>query len=266
MATRNHTLNIGDIEVTTYDDGHFVLPAEYFTNVPNTRQLDDQIKIHANLWTVRSGDQFILVDTGSADVLKERFPKTGQAWSDLRSVTPTDVVLTHMHADHLGGFVDGTEFPDARIHVSQAEWSFWTNPDLPTTVPADLKPMVMKIQSIAESIAERVVLHDSESQLAPGIHLTPLPGHTPGHSGLRIHSGGDELLIIGDAIISEELQFTHPDISYALDSDAEQAAATRRSLLSDAADRGTIVAATHFAFPGMGRAEPDQETYRFRAL
>ncbi len=57
---------------------------------------------------------------------------------DLESVT--DVILTHMHMDHVGGLlVDGVKDrlrPDVRIHVAAAEVTFWESPDFShTTMP-----------------------------------------------------------------------------------------------------------------------------------
>lgn len=263
MPTQTHTLKIGDIELTTFNDGRFGLPAEYFSNIPSEISLGTKVEAGANLWTLRAGDHLFLVDTGSAEVLKQRFPDTGQAWPDLQHQHPTDIVLTHMHADHLGGFVDGTAFAGVKVHVARIEWDYWTNPALVDAVPEDMRPMVQMIQTVANGIADRVVLHDGESELAPGVNLVPLPGHTPGHSGVRVTGGDQELLIIGDAVISETLQFSNPNISYALDGNADQAIATRCDLLRDAADKGKTLAATHFAFPGIGKVEVNEDAFAF---
>lgn len=266
MTTQTHSLKLGDKELTTFNDGRFVLPAEYFSNVPADAAMDSQVEIGANLWTLRAGERLFLIDTGSAEVLKERFPETGQAWPDLQDQHPTDIVLTHMHADHLGGFLDGTAFAEAKVHVSRTEWEFWTNPALVGAVPEDMRPMVQMIQMVAKGIADRIVLHDGKSELAPGVDLVPLPGHTAGHSGIRVSGGGNQLLIVGDAVISEALQFSYPDVSYALDGDADQAIATRRSLLQEAAINGTTLAATHFAFPGLGRVSTDGDAFEFEPI
>src|SRR3546814_2785986 len=90
-----------------------------------------------NVLVVRSGDQTILVDAGLGGEFPG-FPRAGQfpqrlaaAGIDLASVT--DVVLTHMHMDHVGGLlVDGVRDrlrPDLRIHVATAEVEFWATPD-----------------------------------------------------------------------------------------------------------------------------------------
>jgi len=266
MPTQTHSLQIGQIELTTINDGRLALPGAFFTNLPKGQSAGEFVDAGANLWVIRVGDRVILVDTGSAEALKARFPETGQAWDDLHTHAPTDIVLTHMHADHLGGFLDGSAFGDTRTHVARAEWEFWTNPALPDAVPEDRRPMVMMIQSVASGIADRVVLHDGQMELAPGVDLVGLPGHTPGHTGLRIRGGDQEVLIVADAIISEALQFASPAISYALDGDADQAIATRRSILQDAEQSVTILAATHFSFPGLWKVATEGDAYRFTPL
>lgn len=266
MTDQPYTIMIGDTEVTIFDDGHFVLPAAYFGNVPDAIELEDTVEIGANLWVLKNGERLILVDTGSADALKARFPQTGMAWPSLQGIAPTDIVLTHMHADHIGGFMDPASFADATIHVSRAEWEFWTNPALVNAVPEDNRPMVQMIQSVADGIKDRVKLHDGAGELAPGIAFVPLPGHTPGHSGLRLHGDSGDLVIVADAIISAAMQFTAPSVTYALDGDADAAVATRRALLQSAATDGTMIAATHFAFPGLGTVSQEGDAFRFSAV
>jgi glyoxylase-like metal-dependent hydrolase (beta-lactamase superfamily II) len=45
----------------------------------------------------------------------------------------TDVVLTHMHMDHVGGLlIDGVKerlCSDLQVHVAAAEVKFWASPD-----------------------------------------------------------------------------------------------------------------------------------------
>lgn len=268
MSTRTHTLSLGNFDLTVLDDGNFTLPAAYFSNVPTavSNTMNDTVTIGANLWLIQNGDRHILVDTGSANALKAMFSETGQAWEDLTQEAPTDIILTHIHADHLGGFAEESIFPDGKVHVAKAEWDFWTNENLADAVPEDQRPMIQMIQQVAASFADRVVLHDGRTELAPGLTLEPLPGHTPGHTGLRLTSDETSLLIIGDAVISETLQFANPGISYALDGDADLAIATRRALLDSCAKDGTIVAATHFAFPGLGKVTKDGDSFGFAPL
>jgi glyoxylase-like metal-dependent hydrolase (beta-lactamase superfamily II) len=100
---------------------------------------------------VRSADRTILIDSGLG-MEAPNFPRTGRwasrieaAGIDLGSVT--DVVLTHMHFDHIGGLLkDGVKDQlrsDLRIHVSAAEAGFWEAPDFFRTVmPGKIPEMI----------------------------------------------------------------------------------------------------------------------------
>ena len=138
---------VGDIEVLVISDG--VLPITASTLATTTEPaelaswLDDNflppevVDWPLNVVVVRSGDQTILVDAGLGLEFPD-FPRAGQtvqrleaAGVDLASVT--DVVLTHMHMDHVGGLLtEGLKArlrPDLRVHAATAEAEFWESPD-----------------------------------------------------------------------------------------------------------------------------------------
>src|SRR3546814_9985818 len=107
-----------------------------------------------NVLVLRSGDRTILVDAGLGGEFPG-FPRAGQfpqrleaAGIDLASVT--DVVLTHMHMDHVGGLlVDGMKDrlrTDLRIHVAAAEVAFWAAPDFSSTaMPSPVPPVLRSV-------------------------------------------------------------------------------------------------------------------------
>ena len=164
-----------------------------------------------NAVVVRSGGQTILIDAGIGMDPDLNLPRAGQlihrleaAGIDLASVT--DVVLTHMHMDHIGGLlVDGVKNrlrPDLRIHVAAAEVEFWESPDfshvsMPPGFPDALRSAAKRFVNEYHS---QLRPFDEEYEVAPGVVVHRTGGHTPGHSVVRLASGGDRLTFAGDAV------------------------------------------------------------------
>lgn len=280
LAQENSTADIsnhqiGKFDILTMSDGYFDLPNDWFVSKDPEllEQAGNPIKVGANVWLARSEARVILVDTGAGQVFAETRPTAGKldsllAAEKLKKEDITDIIITHMHADHIGGLMgpDAEGYSNAKIHMAKAEWDFWTNPDLTSKVPEEMKPLVQLAQSVASSVAERVVKHEEEDEIAEGVRLIFLPGHTPGHSGVLIGDEGQELLIVGDAIIAETLQFQNPDISYVLDIDQEMAIKTRMKVLTDLAQSGRLMAATHLTYPGIGHVTQEGNGFKFHSL
>jgi glyoxylase-like metal-dependent hydrolase (beta-lactamase superfamily II) len=172
-----------------------------------------------NVLVVRSGDQTILVDAGLGGQFPG-FPRAGQfpqrlraAGIDLASVT--DVVVTHMHMDHVGGLlvdeVKNRLRPDLRVHVAAAEVAFWASPDFSHTSTPSPVPDVLRstAKRFLNEYRGQLRIFEEEYEVAPGVVVWRTGGHTPGHSVVRLTSGGDRLTFLGDAI--SPVGFDHPD-------------------------------------------------------
>ena len=151
LVPSRYSLKVGQIEVLVISDGVLPLPVTTMsTNVtPAIRTAwfkdtflgPDKFDWALNVLVVRSGDQIVLVDAGLGGQFAG-FPRAGQfpqrlaaAGIELSSVT--DIVLTHMHMDHVGGLlvdeVKNQLSPNVRIHVAAAEVAFWEAPDFSRT-------------------------------------------------------------------------------------------------------------------------------------
>lgn len=98
----------------------------------------------------------------------------------------------------------------------------------------------------------QVDLVDDGYELAAGLVLRDLPGHTPGQMGLFVDGPAGPALFCGDAIHSPT-QLVRPDWSSAFCADPTRATQTRIAIIEDAAERGTLLVPAHFRGAGFAR-------------
>lgn len=283
LVPSRYALRIGEIDVLVISDGILPLPTSTMsTNVePATRTAwfkdmfmgPEAFDWPLNVLVARSGDQIILVDAGLGGQFPG-FPRAGQfpqrleaAGIDLGSVT--DVVITHMHMDHVGGLlVDDVRSrlrPDLRIHVSAAEVDFWKSPDFSRTVMPAPIPEVLRSTAaeFVQMYGDKLRTFEQERQVAPGVVVQRTGGHTPGHSIVRVTAGDERLTFAGDALFP--VAFDHPDWQNGFEHDPEEAARVRVRLMQDAAASGEILVATHLPFPSVGRVAVEGDAFRWVA-
>jgi glyoxylase-like metal-dependent hydrolase (beta-lactamase superfamily II) len=269
LVPSRYALQVGDIEVLVISDG--VLPITGKTIAYNADSadlaswLDDMflppevLEWPLNVAVVRSGDQTILIDAGLGGEFPD-FPTAGRlalrleaAGVDAASVT--DVVLTHMHMDHIGGLLgDGLGSrlrPDLRVHVAAAEAEFWESPDfthtnMPEGVPDALRSAATRF---LDEYRDRLRPFETDYEVAPGVLASRTGGHTPGHSVVRLASGAERLTFAGDAVF--QVAFQHPDWFNGFEHDPEEAARVRVKLLQELASTREALVATHLPFPSV---------------
>jgi glyoxylase-like metal-dependent hydrolase (beta-lactamase superfamily II) len=282
LVPSRYALKVGDIDVLVVSDGVLPLPTQMLGH--NADPADraawlkdmflpqDAFDWALNVVVVRSGGKTILIDAGLGSDPDLNLPRAGQlikrleaAGIDLGSVT--DLVLTHMHMDHIGGLlVEGVKErlrKDLRIHVAAAEVKFWESPDfshtsMPQGFPDALRSAAKRFVS---EYGSNLRTFDEEYEIAPGVVARRTGGHTPGHSVVRVASGGDGLTFAGDAVFT--VGFEQPDWHNGFEHDPEEAARVRVRLLRELAKSGEMLVATHLPFPSIGRVSADGDAFRF---
>ena len=149
------------------------------------------------------------------------------------------VFITHFHGDHIGGLLDANDkivFKNAKIYVSKQEYDGWIN-----KMPAEKNALQVKTMKICE---KQVVQFDFNDTLPLEIKPIQAFGHTPGHTVYR----KDDLLIIGDLIHGEKIQFTHPEICATYDSNENESIESRKKILKYAEDNKLLVAGMHLRY------------------
>ncbi len=155
------------------------------------------------IWVLRNDTRTIVVDTGFGHAEAARrdrkilcTPKEALARVGIDAAQVEDVVITHLHYDHAGTLSD---FPAARFHLQESEMQFATG----KWMLDDSERYAYSAEHVAEMVhhlfAKRVVFHAEDGEVAPGVTVHRMAGHTMGLQGVRVPTGRGALLLASDA-------------------------------------------------------------------
>ncbi len=152
---------------------------------------------------VAPGGRVILVDTGftaeTAAARKRAFlrcPTEGLRLLGIAPETVKDVVLTHLHYDHVGNF---HRFPAARFHLQDREMAYATGRYMQYPRFGHGFEVEDVVGMVRLNFQQRVVFHDRDLELAPGLTLHLVGGHTHGLQVVRVHTARGWVVLASDA-------------------------------------------------------------------
>jgi len=254
-------VRIGSVTIDGISDGSIQAPPTLMFN-----KTDQEWQRHAQFldgdglltfemggFLVRCGERLARVDTGigpGADPARTGTFMRNLASHGIEPSEVTDVVLTHLHFDHLGWATDGEHrlFPNATYRCHAADWEFFMGSD-----PFDdsLGIALMGGRSSSEllpPIADRLETWSSDVTILPGIDVRSAPGHTPGSTVIVISSGSERAMLLGD-VVHCPAELLSDDWEAVGDVDKELATRSREALARELEGTDIPVAAAHF--PGL---------------
>jgi glyoxylase-like metal-dependent hydrolase (beta-lactamase superfamily II) len=271
------TITLGDIEITRVVERHgdfgplrTILPglpdpAPDWLAPAHHDPATGGMLAAAQTWVLRSGGRTILVDTGVGNDRERPNPLFSGWRTDFLErlttvVDPADVdvvINTHVHADHVGWNTkaDNGEwaptFPNATYLIPRADVEHFKG----TAVHDDA------VQPVID--AGLATLWENGFRVDENLELEAAPGHTPGSALLRLRSGTDRAVFVGD-LLHSPFQVTDPLCNSVFCLDEDQARATRLRVLGRAADEGELVVPAHFAGPGAVEVEASGGTFAIK--
>ncbi len=155
------------------------------------------------VWLVRNDKHTFVLDVGfTAEVAAQRkrvhlrAPAAGLARLGVDASTVREVIVSHMHYDHIGTFND---FPQARFHLQDDEMAFVTGRHMchrHFRHSYEVDDVVGVVRMIYE---DRVQFHAGDDELAPGLTLHRIGGHTAGLQSVRVHTKRGWVVLASDA-------------------------------------------------------------------
>jgi len=155
------------------------------------------------VWLIRGAGREVVVDTGfSAAVAAKRgrdhlrCPSAALRLLECEASTVKDVVITHLHYDHVGNF---DLFPAAALHLQDLEMRYATGRHMSEAQFGGAYDVEDVVGMVRRAYAGRVRFHDGDAELHPGLSVHLIGGHTMGLQAVRVRTRRGWVVLASDA-------------------------------------------------------------------
>ncbi len=274
-------MKIGDFDISTIETGYVSLDGgAMFGVVPKTlwnrtNPADEfnRIILAMRLMLIKYKDRIIITDAGVGKKMNEKLAKiynvdhsrydliSGLNNATIKAEEITDVILTHLHFDHVGGSTYHDEngdlrltFPNAKHHVQKIHWEWANNPSEKDAAS------FMKENFIPIKESNQLNLIDGPGELFPGLELILFNGHSPSMQAPKISDGKNTLLFCADIFPTA----SHIPIPYIMGYDIQPMTTLqeKKNLLPKALDEEWTLLFEHDPYNIAGKLELTDKGYK----
>jgi glyoxylase-like metal-dependent hydrolase (beta-lactamase superfamily II) len=154
------------------------------------------------VWVAVGPERSFVIDTGFTEEVAKRRGRTFLRCPietlkvlGLDGDTVRDVILTHLHYDHVGNF---HRFPAAQFHLQEPEMHYATGRYMRYPRLAHSFEVEDIVGMVRLNFAKRVLFYNGGTELAPGITLHPVGGHSMGLQFVRVHTARGWVVVASD--------------------------------------------------------------------
>jgi len=155
------------------------------------------------VWLIRGAGREIVVDTGFSAAMAAkrgrdhlRCPTEGLRMLGCDASAVKEVVITHLHYDHVGNF---DLFPAATLHLQDLEMNYATGRHMAQPVFGGAYEVEDVVGMVRRVYEDRVRFHDGDGEIAPGISVHLIGGHTMGLQAVRVATRRGWVVLASDA-------------------------------------------------------------------
>jgi glyoxylase-like metal-dependent hydrolase (beta-lactamase superfamily II) len=175
---------------------------EHFLDQASVDNPDAPMPMDYFVWVIQNADRTVLVDTGFSESVGVRrgrtylrTPADGLGTLGIDPASIEHVIVTHMHYDHAGTV---SAFAGAKLHLQEQEMRWVTSSEM-FERGAQRSFETDDVLNVVRGLYEqRVMLHDGAWELAPGISVHLVDGHTPGIQAVQVNTRRGAVVIASD--------------------------------------------------------------------